>query len=98
VTAEGIFYHPKDFLADDEYGLFGYLDDAYLVAVVYERVMQELLEEGVALSREDLEFQEKIGKLKQTARSVIKEESRKIDQMVGQILEGNNRAYLALFD
>lgn len=28
-------YHPMDLISDEENGLFGYLDDAYLVALVY---------------------------------------------------------------
>jgi len=35
-------FHPVDFLPEDKEGLFGYLDDAYLVASVYARIYSGL--------------------------------------------------------
>lgn len=71
-------YHPHDFLSKDEHGLFGYLDDAYLVVNVYERVLQ-----GVpSLSEEDQEFLEIITKTKKYVKAVIPDETQKIEEMV----------------
>src|SRR5262245_48291494 len=36
-------YNPTDLLPEKTEGLFGYLDDAYLVALVYETAMRERL-------------------------------------------------------
>lgn len=35
-------YNPEDFLSEKNEGLFGYLDDAYLVARAYELTLEEL--------------------------------------------------------
>jgi len=39
-------YHPADFLPDEPYGLFGYLDDAYLVGRVYQLTYRHLAAGG----------------------------------------------------
>ena len=35
-----LFYHPKDFIPEDNQHLFGYLDDAYYVGLLYERILK----------------------------------------------------------
>ena len=75
-------YHPEDFLSEKEHGLFGYLDDAYLVICVYEKVLQENLN----IDAEDLEFLTVIHKTKKYVESVIPEETRKIREMVEQAM------------
>ena len=40
-------YHPADFLHDEGYGLFGYLDDAYLVGSVYCATLRALGPESI---------------------------------------------------
>ena len=91
-------YHPKDFLSEEEYGLFGYLDDAYLAALVYEKVLQEASGGSERIASIDQEFLEKVGSLKQTAKMVIPKEAEAINRMVEEILEGNQSAFVGLFN
>ncbi|MDA9101365.1 hypothetical protein N9K06_01670 [Omnitrophica bacterium] len=77
-------YNPKDFLSEDEHGLYGYLDDAYLVINIYERVLQ-----GAAnLSEEDRDFLEKISHSKKYMKALIPDETQKIEKMVESALNG----------
>lgn len=43
-------YSPTDYLPEKIFGLFGYLDDAYLVANVYERTLNEMSARGLKVS------------------------------------------------
>jgi len=42
-------YSPTDYLPEKSFGLFGYVDDAYLIANVYERTLNELAARGLRL-------------------------------------------------
>jgi uncharacterized membrane protein YkvA (DUF1232 family) len=75
-------YHPQDLLAEDEHGLFGYLDDAYLVASIYEKMLQEM----PVPEPEDLEYAAIIAKNKRYIRAVIPAETEKIEQMIKEAL------------
>lgn len=77
-------YNPKDFLSKDEHGLFGYLDDAYLVVTVYERVIQG----NVTINEEDQAFLDTIAKTKKYVKAVIPDETKKIEAMVEGALAG----------
>lgn len=80
-------YHPHDFLSEDEHGLFGYLDDAYVVASVYEHVLRN----SAKPSPEDQEFIQAIEKTKKYVEMIIPEESKKIEKMIGDVL--NDKGY-----
>lgn len=75
-------YNPKDFLSKDEHGLFGYLDDAYLVVVVYEQVLRDTEH----ITDEDRDFLELIAKSKKYVKAVIPDETQKIEDMVAGAL------------
>ena len=90
-------YHPKDFLPEKEHGLFGYLDDAYLAALVYERVLKEASSDFEGLTSIDQGFLEKVESLKRSAKMVIPKEAQAIDRMVEEILEGSQREFVGLF-
>ncbi len=90
-------YHPKDFLPEEEHGLFGYLDDAYLAALVYERVLKEASSDLEGLTSIDQGFLERVESLKHSAKMVIPKEAQAIDQMVEEILEGSQHKFVGLF-
>ena len=90
-------YHPKDFLSEAEQGFFGYLDDAYLVAVVYETVLKELIESGEGLVGTDEKLRDEVKDLQRAATIVIPKEAEKINRMVEEILEGNRHTFVGLF-
>jgi len=80
-------YHPKDFLNEEEHGLFGYLDDAYFTALVYEFVLERLQETGNQLTAQDKRFLKEISNMKDSARIVIPNEAEKIELMFKEIQE-----------
>ncbi len=79
-------YQPKDFLPEDEHGLFGYMDDAYLVLVVYEKVVRAAGHRG-AFDQEDEEYLKQIQASKRYIKAVIPKESKKIEVMVDKAIE-----------
>lgn len=92
-------YSPKDFIPEDEeHGLFGYIDDAYFVFSVYVLMTEELAKTKGKLSSEDHEFRDKILKYKAQIKAVIADEAAKIEQMIGEILDGEDFSFTKLFD
>jgi uncharacterized membrane protein YkvA (DUF1232 family) len=89
-------YHPKDFLAEEELGFFGYLDDAYFSALVYEFVLGELENRGRLLAQ-DKAFLEDLEGLKAAARLVIPAEAEKIETMLKEIKMGANTVFESAF-
>lgn len=89
-------YHPQD-LIGEEWGLFGYLDDAYFTAVVFEKIIKEIAKEEQLLVEPNKEFNESLRHLKVTARSVIPQEAKKIDQMVEEIIKGEMESFTSMF-
>ena len=89
-------YHPED-LISDEWGLFGYLDDAYFSAAVFEKIIHEVSVEDQILIEPDKKFNESLKLLKASARSVIPKEASKIDNMIHDIVKGEEVSFLNLF-
>lgn len=89
-------YHPKD-LIGEEWGLFGYLDDAYFTAVVFEKIITEIAKEDQLLVEPSKDFNESLRRLKVAARSIIPKEAQKIDQMVEGIMKGEVENFANMF-
>lgn len=89
-------YHPQDMI-NEEWGLFGYLDDAYFAAVVFEKIIQEVASKDWFLLEPDKEFNKSLKQLKVTARSVISEEAQKIDEMIEAIIKGETESFMGVF-
>lgn len=90
-------YHPRDFLPEDNRKLFGYLDDAYCIGLVYEKVLRILQKTGVELSACDEGFMREFGLTKRNMKAVIPDETKKISEMITGILKGNNESFYAAF-
>ncbi len=90
-------YHPKDFLPEESFGLFGYLDDAYFVAVVYEKLVHELKAQGFSLAAEDERLAKDLAPLRKAARVVIKDEAKNIENMIEEILQGRREKFQVMF-
>ncbi|MCA9400054.1 MAG: hypothetical protein KC713_00385 [Candidatus Omnitrophica bacterium] len=90
-------YTPEDFLPTSDWGLFGYLDDAYLVAKVYTQVIDELKSNQTNISGIDAEYYDQAIYLKRYVRGVIPRETKKIDEMVEQLVQGNNKLFEEIF-
>lgn len=78
-------YNPTDFLPEKTNGLFGYLDDAYLVASVFQKTMEEIPEAGLQTLEEDALLKRRVPEWLDITRNLIPEESSKIDQMLDRI-------------
>ncbi len=89
-------YVPKDYLSEKDWGLFGYLDDAYFVAKMYTSVIQEIQIKGGEVKASDLKLFEKILLLKKDIRIVILKETKQIDQLIEDLLQGKKESYTSL--
>jgi len=89
-------YVPKDYLSEKDWGLFGYLDDAYFVAKMYTTVIQDIQVSGAKLRSADLKLFEEVLSLKKDVRIAILKESKQIDQLIDDLLDGKQESYTSL--
>lgn len=90
-------YHPKDFLDENHKHFFGYLDDAYMVGIVYEEVIREFITKGIKLSKTDESLFEQVVGFKKYVKGVLPKESQKIEKMVTELLENSTEQFDELF-
>lgn len=90
-------YHPKDFLDESHKHFFGYLDDAYLVAIVYEEVMSEFKKADIQIPKTDQSLLEEILSLKKYVKGVLPLESKKIEKMVAELMQEQTQRFDELF-
>ena len=87
------FYHPQDLLSDEDGALFGYLDDAYCVGLVYEKILRALVKERLKITDFDRDFLKQFGLIKRAVHMVIPEVARQIDLMVEGIQSGREGVF-----
>ena len=92
------FYHPKDFIPEDNQHLFGYLDDAYYVGLLYERILKSLARARLAVSGFDRTFLKQFGLAKRSIRLVIPNEAEQIEQIINRIQAGEETAMANAFE
>lgn len=81
-------YHPVDFLPESGKGLFGYLDDAYIVGSIYSRTMR-CMDYDKRSTLPNLEpLTKSIHEWLAAVREVIPSECQKIDQLLQELVEG----------
>lgn len=85
-------YHPKDFLPEDHNGLFGYLDDAFLASLAFQRTLTERRGLGYDSSMER-EIAEQLPDWLKHVREVIPQEAEQIERMLDELLTGKTRLY-----
>lgn len=81
-------YHPIDFLKDHEAGLFGYLDDAYFVGKVYQRVHHFVPGKHGA---QDLARQ--LPEAIEAVKQILPKESRQVDRLIEELEEGKRTLF-----
>jgi uncharacterized membrane protein YkvA (DUF1232 family) len=91
-------YNPVDFLNYKTYGLMGYLDDAYLVGRVYEETMNETKYIAIHYLNNQKDLSKKLHSWLEKTREILPEETRKIDQMVHELLLGNLGAFHGIIE
>jgi uncharacterized membrane protein YkvA (DUF1232 family) len=82
-------YQPKDFLPEDTIGLFGYLDDSYMVVQTYLKIQDHFLPDWHEKTAEELELSNRARKLITAPRLVIPEVTQRIDRMLDELVAGD---------
>ncbi len=90
-------YHGKDFLPEESQGLFGYLDDAYVAATVFENAMNEMHTIGLKTNQKDEQLLKEVATLRRIVARVIPIEAAKIHQMVEEIKNNREDTFAMLF-
>lgn len=85
-------YHPKDFLPEDHNGLFGYLDDAFLASLTFQRTLTERRGLGYDSSLER-GLAEQLPAWLKHVREVIPREAEQVERMLDELLIGKTLLY-----
>ncbi|MFA6550868.1 MAG: hypothetical protein WCT36_05985 [Candidatus Gracilibacteria bacterium] len=93
-------FNGPDILAADEQevGLFAYLDEAYLIALTYELIIEELLDKKVKVYGHDRFLLKEAARLRRKAKVVIASEVSKINMTLGELIEGESDSLNELLD
>lgn len=86
-------YHPVDFISDDG-SLFGYLDDAYFVGTVFQKVREHV--PGIRTAAEEL--YRDLPQALESVRAVLPAESRQIDRMIAELEDGRTDLFEELMN
>ncbi|OQA57056.1 MAG: hypothetical protein BWY42_00745 [Candidatus Omnitrophica bacterium ADurb.Bin277] len=79
------FYHPKDFIPDGGRRLFGYLDDAYYIALLYERILRSLIRSRFAIPEFDKNYLKQIKLVRRGVKLAIPGEAPVIEETINSI-------------
>lgn len=93
-------YEPQDFIPETEKnGLFGYIDDAYLAALFYELMLEEIAAvQNFRLKKADSDLLRRLIRLRRKAAAVIPDEAIKIKEMLGGLFDGDDSLYQEIFN
>jgi len=78
-------YSPTDYLPEKSFGLFGYVDDAYLVANVYERTLNEIEARGLKLKNKEQIDIDKVRDWIEVAKRLLPNEMGGIDRLLQDV-------------
>lgn len=90
-------YHPGDFLPEDRESLFGYLDDAYCIALVYEKVLRSLQKARIKLPVFDQNFLKQFILMRRSVKTMMPEEEKAISEMIAGVFRGDYESFYAVF-
>lgn len=85
-------YHPLDLLPEEPNGLFGYLDDAYLVGDVYHRTMM-YAKSFLAPPVLDENYSSKISQWLELTRRTLPQETKIMDHLLDELVKGNDKSF-----
>lgn len=75
-------YHPHDLISDEKYGLFGYIDDAYLVVSSFLNIQDMYLRNWDEKSEMELDLAQRARDLINVPRLLVPEETKAIDKAI----------------
>ncbi len=78
-----------DIFSDEKLGLFGYLDDSYIVVTAFMKIQEMILRDWQDKSSEERELTERARKLIVAPRIVIPEETTGIDEVMELYIRGH---------
>jgi uncharacterized membrane protein YkvA (DUF1232 family) len=87
-------YQPRDLLPEGKYGLFGYLDDAFLVVQSYLKIHDHFLKDWRQMPPEDLDLTERARKLIMVPQIFIPEIAVKIDKLIDSLINGDQNDFM----
>jgi uncharacterized membrane protein YkvA (DUF1232 family) len=83
-------FHPDNLISLENNGLFGYIDDAYLVVATFLRMEEMALKDWRAKSSAELELWERCRAHLAAPKLVIPDEVARIDEMIDSIIQGKS--------
>jgi uncharacterized membrane protein YkvA (DUF1232 family) len=83
-------YHSLDFLPEEDFGFWGYLDDAYLAGLVYYQTIQYHVDSP---KRFDAGFTEQVEQWLTKTRKVIPNHTAKLDALYERMMAGDIQAF-----
>jgi uncharacterized membrane protein YkvA (DUF1232 family) len=86
-------YQPRDFLPEESIGLFGYLDDAYMVVATYLKIQEHFLADWHEKTPEELELVSRAQKLISAPRLVVPEVTERIDRVLDKLVLGDQAEF-----
>ena len=86
-------YHPLDFIPEARNGFFGYLDDAYLVGTIYYRTIGLIELENHKAAVNNGPSEAHVNEWLKMVRAVIPVESKKIDALLGELINGRFHSF-----
>jgi hypothetical protein len=86
-------YNPTDFLSASSPGFFRYLDDAYLIARIYQRTLEDKDSSGVKNHSDDASVAKHVPEWIDVARRLLPKETSKIDELLNEVAQGKRKQY-----
>lgn len=86
-------YHPQDFLPEEPYGFFGYLDDAYLIGKIYSFTLHQSEPSKPRFMSDQTDFSKVISDWLNLARKILPKETKKIDELFHQLTAGDESSF-----
>ncbi|MFH2204761.1 MAG: hypothetical protein ABIJ96_16730 [Elusimicrobiota bacterium] len=81
-------YVPIDFLPTKDLGLFRYLDDAYLIARIYQLTLADHDAAGIKNQGNDADLATNVPEWIELARRLLPKETAKIDELLAEVARG----------
>jgi hypothetical protein len=95
VFALSYLYNPTDFLPADGSGFFRFLDDAYLIARIYQRTLADKDASGLKNRSNDASLEKQIPGWLDLAKCLLPREMSKIDELLDEVAQGKLKKYAA---